>query len=118
MRESDIQNSIRIALAPHGTFFRTNVGEAWIGPNAQKTIDGGIYIPGARRFSTGLPKGFSDLFGVLHLSGRAVFIEVKTDTGRIRPEQELFLSVMRERGAIAGICRSVDDALKLIGVIT
>lgn len=117
MREADIQNEIRLALSAHGTFFRANVGQFYTGPEIIRTAGGGVYIPKARAISTGLPKGFSDLFGVI-AGGRAGFIEVKTQGGRIRPEQEQFLAMMRARGAAAGICRSVDDALKLIGVIT
>ena len=98
--EHRIQNEIRCAVSPYCTIFRVNVG-------AGKTADG-------RYFSTGVPKGFSDLFGVRHKDGRAVFIEVKTSSGRVRPEQENFITRMRECGAAAGICRSADDAVKLV----
>lgn len=80
--------------------FRINVGKGY-------TKDG-------RYFETGVPVGFSDLFGVRRSDGRAVFIEVKTATGRIRPEQKNFIEQMRSCNAIAGVCRSVEDALKLI----
>ena len=46
--------------------------------------------------------------------GVAVFAEVKTDTGRIRDEQENFLTRMKGKGAIAGIVRSVEDFVELI----
>lgn len=77
-----------------------NVGEG-------KTVDG-------RYFTTGVPKGFSDLFGVRHKDGRAVFIEVKTKSGRVRPEQKKFIKKMRECGALAGICHSAEDAVNLL----
>ena len=80
--------------------FRINVGKGY-------TLDG-------RYFETGVPVGFSDLFGVRRSDGRAVFIEVKKPTGRVRPEQKNFIEQMRKNGAIAGICRSVEDAVKLI----
>lgn len=98
--EHRIQNEIRIAVSPYCTIFRINVGQGF-------TKDG-------RHFSTGVPKGFSDLFGVRRSDGRAIFIEVKTKTGRLRPEQKKFLTAMRSCGAIAGVCRSADDAIKLI----
>lgn len=98
--EHDIQNAIRAALAPYAVIFRANVGSGW-------TADG-------RFFSTGLPVGFSDLFGVRKSDGRAVFIEVKTASGRVSKEQAHFLTVMRSAGAIAGVCRSPEDAVKLI----
>lgn len=100
MTERDIQNSIRNETADIAMLFRANVGQGF-------TKDG-------RFFSTGLPKGFSDLFGFRLSDGRAVFIEVKTATGRVRPEQEKFIECMREYGALAGIARSVEDARKII----
>lgn len=98
--EHKIQNEIRLALADSCIIFRVNVGTGY-------TADG-------RYFNTGVPKGFSDLFGFRKSDGRAVFIEVKTPKGRPSVEQVKFLETMRKNGAIAGICRSAEDALKLI----
>lgn len=46
----------------------------------------------------------------------AVFtsIEVKTPTGRLRPEQEQWLKVVQAAGGIAGVARSVEDAEALV----
>lgn len=100
LREHDIQNEIRLRLSEMGyAVFRTNVGTF-------STSDG-------RYIKSGLPKGFSDLIAVR--GGRIYFIEVKTPTGRVRPEQETFLAVMRDRyGCAAGIVRSVSDAEELV----
>jgi hypothetical protein len=98
--EHRIQNEIRIAVSDKCVIFRANVGTG-------RTADG-------RYFSTGLPKGFPDLFGVRKSDGRAVFIEVKTLKGRASREQLHFIQQMRSVGAVAGICRSADDAVKLI----
>ena len=98
--EHRIQNEIRAALSPYCIIFRMNVGSG-------RTEDG-------RFFSTGVPRGFSDLFGVRKSDGRAVFIEVKTPKGRPTKQQINFISRMRAAGAIAGICRSAEDAVKLI----
>ena len=75
-------------------------------------------MPGfdGRTVSTGVPKGFSDLFGVRISDGKAIFIEVKTDTGRVSKEQQHFLEIMEATGALAGVARNADDALKIIGV--
>lgn len=99
--EHRIQNEIRLALAETCVIFRANVGTGC-------TKDG-------RYFSTGLPKGFSDLFGFRKSDGRAVFIEVKTPKGKPSTEQVKFLETMRKYGAVAGVCRSVEEALKLTG---
>lgn len=98
--EHRVQNEIRAAVAPYCVIFRINVGKAL-------TKDG-------RYFDTGVPKGFSDLFGVRKSDGRAVFIEVKTNTGRVRPEQKKFIRQMQICGAIAGVCRSAEEAVNLI----
>lgn len=99
--EHNIQNRIRAALSPYAVIFRANVGSAY-------TQDG-------RYFSTGLPRGFPDLFGFRRSDGKMIFIEVKTPKGRIRPEQEEFIRNITACGAIAGVCRSPEDALRLIG---
>lgn len=99
--EHKIQNDIRVGLTEHGCLvFRANVGKV-------RMADG-------RWFDTGLPKGFSDLFG-FRPDGKIFFIEVKNKTGRVRPEQEKFLERMRQNGALAGVARSVVDAMDIIG---
>lgn len=47
----------------------------------------------------------------------AVFtsIEVKTPTGRLRPEQQQWMAAVQVAGGIAGVARSVEDAERLTG---
>ncbi len=98
--ESLIQNQIRVELSKAGhTVFRVNVGKV-------RTADG-------RYFDTGLHKGFTDLFG-FRPDGRIFFIEVKNETGKVRPEQEKFIEQMKKRGALAGVARSVEDAMRIV----
>lgn len=98
--EHRIQNQIRLAVAPYCDIFRINVGQGY-------TKDG-------RYFNTGVPAGFSDLFGVRKSDGKAVFIEVKTPTGKPTERQINFINQMKKNGAIAGICRSTKDAINLM----
>lgn len=98
--EHEIQNQIRIAVSKYCVIFRINVGQGY-------TKDG-------RYFTTGVPNGFSDLFGVRRSDGKAVFIEVKTQKGKPTENQRNFIQQMKLAGAIAGICRSADEAIKLI----
>ena len=116
MRESDIQNAIRKAISPFGTYFRANVGQAWTGKEIIRLANGDILIKEGRPFNTGLPPGFPDLFGFTLRNAMPVFtgIEVKTLKGRIRPEQKHMLSFLQLQGAIAGIARSAEDAVKLV----
>ena len=101
--EHALMNSIQAVLSMYCTMFRVNVGKGF-------TKDG-------RYFSTGVPVGFSDLFGFRNKDGKAVFIEVKTKTGRVSLQQKRFLEAMQSAGAIAGVCRSTEDALLLIGAV-
>lgn len=101
MKEGDIQRAIMIALSADGhAVFRGNVGMFW-------TKDG-------RPIKSGLPVGFSDLFGHRRQDCRAFYFEVKTAKGRPRPEQSAFLAAMRSRGAIADVVRSAQEALELL----
>ena len=97
MREGDLMRSVMVALSEDGHFVaRANVGLFF-------TRDG-------RPVSTGLPAGFSDLFGFRASDARAFFLEIKTRTGRVSPQQIAFLAAMQRRGALAGVVRSVDEA--------
>jgi hypothetical protein len=72
----------------------------------------------------GLQPGSSDLIGwrtvtiTPEMVGQqvAVFtsIEVKTPTGRLRPEQQQWLDAVQVAGGIAGVARSVSDAEALL----
>jgi len=93
--------AIMLALSAAGHFVvRVNVGR--------------FQMADGRWFDTGLPVGFSDLAGHRAGDARAFYIEVKTPTGRVRPEQQRFIDAMRARGAIAGVARSVDEAVALV----
>lgn len=98
--ESQLVNEIFRAVYPHAQLFRANVGSV-------KTADG-------RRFSTGLPKGFPDLFGYRRRDGKAVYIECKLDYNHASNEQAAFIIRAQAAGALAGVCYSVDDALSLV----
>lgn len=98
--EHKIMLEIMAAISQDCVIFRHNVGK--------------VRTPDGRYFSTGVPAGYSDLQGHRKSDGRAVYIEVKTKSGRISPQQQHFIDHMRETGAIAGVCRSVNDAINLI----
>ncbi|MEK4305879.1 VRR-NUC domain-containing protein [Oceanobacillus sp. FSL K6-0251] len=100
MRESDIQNAIRLALNPYAVIFRNNVGKV-------KTADG-------RFFDTGLPKGYSDLSGFRKSDGKMIFIEVKNEKGRLRDDQKHFINTMQQYPVICGVARSPEEAIKIV----
>lgn len=99
--EHAIQNEIQVALSKHQcTIFRANVGK--------------IKLPDGRFFSTGLPKGFTDLVGFRWIDGKIFFIEVKDAKGRLRPDQVLFHKMLKSHNIIHGVARNVNDALMTV----
>lgn len=100
MRESDIQNAIRLALNPYAVIFRNNVGKV-------KTADG-------RFFDTGLPKGYSDLSGFRKSDGKMIFIEVKNEKGRLRDDQKHFINTMQQYPVICGVAGITRRSNKIV----
>lgn len=112
--EGRIQAEIQLALSEAGcTVFRNETAGAWVGRKVGTTSKGDIILRNARLIEFGLCKGSSDLVGWTG-NGTFLAIEVKTPTGRVEPEQQNFIDNARRAGAVAGVCRSVDDALQLI----
>lgn len=100
--EHEIQNEIRIALSQNGcTMFRANAGQV-------TTRDG-------RQFY-GMPKGFPDLCGHRNSDGKSIYIEVKNEKGKLRPEQIAFGEFLKTQPVLYGVARSVEDALKIVEV--
>jgi hypothetical protein len=109
--EQSIQQHIRIACSTGDTkLFRNNTGT--------------LRDQHGRPVSFGLCKGSADLIGYRTVTitpemvGQqvAVFasIEVKTPAGRIRPEQQAWMETVQAAGGIAGVARSVEDALRIV----
>ena len=111
--ETELQQRIRLALgtSPNLRIFRNQVGSL---PDPRT----------GRLVTFGLARGSADLIGwrtvtiTPEMVGTqlAVFtsIEVKTPTGRVRPEQQAWLGAVQSAGGIAGIARSVADASQII----
>ena len=108
--EQSIQQHIRLTCSTGATrLFRNNTGT--------------LRDQHGRPVSFGLAKGSADLIGwrtvtiTPEMVGQqvAVFtsIEVKTPTGRVKPEQQQWLDAVQAAGGIAGVARSVEDALRI-----
>lgn len=108
--EQHIQQAIRVACSKGDVrLFRNNTGM--------------LKDQNGRPVQFGLCKGSGDLIGwktvevTSDMVGKqiAVFtsIEVKTRTGRLRPEQEQWMKVVEKAGGIAGVARSVEEALQI-----
>jgi len=57
----------------------------------------------------GVHAGFADL--IVICGGRVLFLEVKSETGRLRKSQEVFRDTVCAQGFGWALVRSVDDAL-------
>jgi len=127
--EHRIQNDIRNALAGACILWRANVGTGWQGvgkpfkatkPMVVSLQPGDMVLRQARPFSTGLPEGFTDTFGMVHVTitqdmvGKQfplpLFGEIKREDGRRSAPQSRFGSAMQAHGAVYGLWRSVADA--------
>lgn len=109
--EQTIQQQIRLQCSSGATrLFRNNTGV--------------LLDRNGRPVQFGLAKGSADLIGwttrtiTADMVGQrvAVFtsIEVKTATGRLRPEQQQWLEAVQAAGGIAGVARSVSEAEALL----
>ncbi len=103
--EVDLMDAIRLALGadPGVVLWRNNVGltEFWDGKQVSVV-----------RY--GLADERADLVGLLSPSGRFLAVEVKTATGRVKPEQLQWLALVRRFGGFAAVVRSVDEALAAV----
>ena len=113
--EQTIQQHIRLACSIGSTrLFRNNTGTL-------RDING-------RPVTFGLCKGSADLIGwrtvtvTPEMVGQqiAVFtsIEVKSTSGRVKPEQKSWMDAVAAAGGIAGIARSVGEAMDLLSITT
>jgi hypothetical protein len=105
--EAQILRAILALLRSHpavASHWRQNSGTF-----AERNRDGST-----RYIRANTARGMSDIMGVLK-DGRTLAIEVKSRTGRMRPGQGEFLATIRQAGGVAGVCRSVDDAVRLLG---
>ena len=111
--ETELQQRISLALGTRSDLrlFRNQVGQL---PDPRT----------GRPVQFGLARGSADLIGwrIITItpgmvgSQLAVFtsIEVKTPTGRVRPEQHAWMAAVSGSGGIAGIASSVQDANDLL----
>lgn len=122
--ESTIQAQAMIAASRCGArLFRNHVGTGYMGRVVHRE-GATVTISPARQCTFGLAPGSSDLIGwapVLitpDMVGQTlpVFasVELKTDTGRLRPEQIVWLDTMRAIGARAGVARNAAEAVEIL----
>lgn len=127
MRESRILQDVRDKCS-HGDvrLYRNNIGvglminhkntgtkQAIINACIQMTEKMGGF---AQRVRFGLAEGSGDLIGYRKVGAIAQFVslELKAETGRVRPEQTNWLNHVNQFGGLAGIVRSVEQARDIL----
>ena len=100
MKEADLSRAIQVALSARGhRVFRNNVGL--------------LFDARGQAVRYGLGTGSSDLIG-LAKGGRFVSLEVKLPGKKPTKQQQLWLQMVLDMGGIAGVARSVEDAVALV----
>lgn len=100
MSATNLQNLIRLELQKRGIItFRNNTG-------ALRDKNG-------RLVRYGLVNGSSDIIGIMP-GGVFLAIEVKYGRDTVKENQLSFIDAVKKQGGIAGIARSVEDAIKII----
>lgn len=125
MNETTILQRIRLAIGRISSVktFRNNCGQAWMGKVIRKTADT-VTIQNPRPVQFGLHPGSADLIGWQtiqitpeHVGQKlAVFtsIEVKTDTGKVKPDQANWQRVVIDAGGRAFVVRSEEAAVEFL----
>lgn len=131
MRESEVLRAVRDGCNYGGVrLFRNSVGTALVinhkhGQTKQAIISACARLAEskgafAQRMSFGLSAGSGDLIGYRQVVigpehvgmtiAQFISVEVKTDKGRVRPEQENWLGHINSAGGLALVARSLEDA--------
>jgi hypothetical protein len=104
LKEGDLMRLIQMEATKCGArVFRNNIGT--LRDQYGRFVTFGVCNPGG-----------SDLIGWTTVNGIAVFtaIEVKTDSGKLTPEQVNFIDVVRQSGGIAGVARSTAEVQTIL----
>lgn len=100
MTEQQIQNEIILAINKRGhRLWRANAGKVVTKDNRVIKL---------------LPKGFPDTFGYRKSDGKFIAIEVKTEKGKLRPEQIKFKEFIETQNVLYGVAKGVEDAIRII----
>ena len=114
MTEKSLLNEILLELPKLGVIaFRANSGTAWASNDITALPDGSRLLRNARPFTALMP-GFSDIFGMVKGTGQFVAIEVKRPGQKPTKLQEHFINTIRASGGLAGVARSVEEAISIL----
>lgn len=87
---------------------RTHSRVAWV----ERMNTGAIKID--NRFVRFGFRGCPDVIGMLN-DGRFIGVEVKSNRGRLRPEQAMFIELVKSNGGVSFVARSCRDVYNYLG---
>lgn len=130
MTEKTLLNTIFLTIGKElksCRLFRNNTGTGWAGKLVKRVQRGNsfdVQLNDARPIHAGLVNGGSDIIGwksvevTNEMVGTkiAVFVAIEAKTGKAKPtgEQTTFIQRVKDAGGIAGVARSVDEAIALL----
>jgi len=76
-------------------------------------VNSGAHYEEDRLIYSNSQRGMSDIMGVMK-GGKAYFLEVKSQKGKLTQDQDNFLAMALESGALAGCVRSLEDVDKVL----
>jgi len=103
-RESTIQKEILAYLRNTGY----SVWKMPLGPQL-------IHAKGRTVMAKNALKGFPDIFGILkNIPGKLFVIEVKSATGKLRPEQKMWLARLEKLGVSCLVARTLQEVIEFL----
>lgn len=112
--ETKLMRLILVALTGHRCIaWRNETAGAYVGKVIHKD-ERIVTLANAQLMTFGLCVGSADIIGIHKPTGRFLAIEVKTKTGKPTKEQLNFIEQVRAANGIAGIARTVQEALDLL----
>ncbi len=115
-RHANLKNLIRRALGELSgvVCFNNETGQAFVAQGKLRCQTcGGASSTRPIRYGLG-GGGGSDLVAICAPHGRAVFLEVKTGSGRLQENQKVFKQLVERFGAVFATVRSVEEALEAV----
>jgi hypothetical protein len=104
--------ALQRADLPSLVVYKNEVGAGFTGNAAHLCCDRCRVVLQRHRITYGLGTGSPDLVGAV--DGRAFGLELKSPTGRTRPEQDAWHEAARRRGVPVAVVRTVEEAEEAI----
>lgn len=112
-QETDITHHIQLEASSVGARLFKNVRGMFLTIDGSRKVRAGLQAAGASDLVGATPlKITEDMVG----KTLAIFtvVEVKTEDGRVSPEQQHFIDFVLKIGGFAGVARTVEDYRKII----